>query len=109
MRVQCCYTCAMLSLDFLHQHPDVVRVGLERRRDPQNIDELLRLIEQRKGLAARCDGLYASLKPLNEAVRGAREKKREELNKQIKAVTKEIRLLSTSAMTRQNLGELFWG
>jgi seryl-tRNA synthetase len=83
----------MLSLDFLHQHPDVVRVGLERRRDPQNIDELLRLIEQRKGLAARCDGLYASLKPLNEAVRGAREKKREELNKQIKAVTKEIRLL----------------
>lgn len=83
----------MLSLDFIRQHPDVVRAGLQRRRDTQDIDELLRLIEQRKGLAARCDGLYVSLKPLNEAVHSAREKKREELNKQIKAITRDIRLL----------------
>lgn len=83
----------MLSLDFIRQHPEVVRAGLQRRRDPQNIDELLRLVEQRKGLAARCDGLYVSLKRLNEEVRNVREQKRAELNKQIKAVTREIRLL----------------
>lgn len=83
----------MLSLDFIRQHSDVIRAGLQRRRDAQDIDELLRLIEQRKGLATRCDGLYASLKPLNEAVHGAREKRREELNKQIKAITRDIRLL----------------
>jgi seryl-tRNA synthetase len=83
----------MLSLDFIRQHPGVVRAGLQRRRDTQDIDELLRLIEQRKGLATRCDGLYTSLKPLNEAVHGVREKKREELNKQIKAITRDIRLL----------------
>lgn len=83
----------MLSLDFIRQHPDVVRAGLQRRRDTQDIDELLRLIEQRKGLATRCDGLYSSLKPLNEAVHSVREKRREELNKQIKAITRDIRLL----------------
>lgn len=83
----------MLSLDFIRQHPEVVRAGLQRRRDTQNIDELLRLIEQRKGLAARCDGLYVSLKRLNEEARNAREQKRAEINKQIKAVTRDIRLL----------------
>ena len=83
----------MLSLDFIRQHPEAVRAGLRRRRDPQDIDELLRLIEQRRGLATRCDGLYLSLKRLNEEARGAREQKRAELSKRIKAATKEIRLL----------------
>lgn len=83
----------MLSLDFIRQHPEVVRAGLQRRRDLQNIDELLRLTEQRRGLATRCDGLYVSLKRLNEEARGAREGKRTEISKQIKAVTREIRLL----------------
>src|SRR5579875_3028485 len=83
----------MLSLDFIRQHPEVVRAGLQRRRDPHDIDELLRLIEQRRGLATRCDGLYVSLKRLNEEARGVREQKRAELSKRIKAVTKEIRLL----------------
>ena len=82
-----------MSLDFIRQHPEVVRAGLQRRRDPQDIDELLRLIEQRRGLATRCDGLYVSLKRLNEEARGVREQKRAELSKRIKAVTKEIRLL----------------
>jgi seryl-tRNA synthetase len=83
----------MLSLDFIRQHPEIVRAGLQRRRDTQNIDEIVRLIEQRRGLSTRCDGLFASLKHLNEQVRAAKEQKRVELNKQIKAVTKDIRLL----------------
>ena len=83
----------MLSLDFIRQHPEVVSAGLKRRHDPQDIEELLRLVEQRKGLATRCEGLYVSLKRLNENAHAASERKREELNKQIKAVTKDIRLL----------------
>jgi seryl-tRNA synthetase len=83
----------MLSLDFIRQHPEVVRAGLQRRRETQDIDELLRLIEQRRGLSTRCDGLYAALKRLNEGSRAAHERKREELGKQVKAVTKDIRLL----------------
>ncbi|HEY1354523.1 MAG TPA: serine--tRNA ligase, partial [Ktedonobacteraceae bacterium] len=83
----------MLSLDFIRQHPEVVRAGLQRRGDPQDISELLRQIEQRKGLATRCDGLYVSLKRLNEQARGAREQKRAEFSKSIKATTKDIRLL----------------
>ncbi len=78
----------MLSLDFIRQHQEVVYAGLQRRRDPQNIDELLHLIEQRKGLTTRCDGLYASLKRLNE---GAHAAKGSEFDGQIQAVTRNIR------------------
>lgn len=83
----------MLSLDFIRQHPEVVRAGLKRRRDPQDIEELLRLVEQRRGLATRCEGLYVTLKRLNENAGVLRERKHEELHQQIKAVTKDIRLL----------------
>lgn len=83
----------MLSLDFIRQHPEVVSAGLLRRHDPQNIEELLRLVEQRRGLATRCEGLYVSLKRLNESIPATPERKREELNRQMKAVSKDIRLL----------------
>ncbi len=84
----------MLNLDFIRQHPDVVRAGLLRRHDPQNIDEILRLSEQRRGLATRCDGLYTSLKQLKDEIRTSkRERKLSELDEQSKEVTKEIRLL----------------
>ena len=83
----------MLSPDFIRQHPEVVREALHRRRDPQSIDELLRLIEQRRGLVTRCDGLYNALKLLKETVRTAPVERRTELNKQIKATTEDIRQL----------------
>src|SRR5579883_3149459 len=83
----------MLSLDFIRQHPEIVKAGLKRRRDPQDIEELLRLVEQRRGLATRCEGLYGALKQLNASISALPVRKREELHKQIKAVTKDIRLL----------------
>ena len=83
----------MLSLDFIRQHPEVVREALHRRRDPQSIDELLRLVEQRRGLVTRCDGLYNALKLLKETVRTVPVEQRTELNKQIKATTEDIRQL----------------
>ena len=88
-----CYTKTMLSLDFIRQHPEVVLEGLHRRRDPQNIDEILRLAEQRRGLNTRCDDLYVELKNLNEKVRATPEDKRAALNKQIKAIGRDIRRL----------------
>ena len=83
----------MLSHDFIRQHPEVVREALHRRRDPQSIDELLRLVEQRRGLVTRCDGLYNVLKLLKETVRTVPVERRPELNKQIKATTEDIRQL----------------
>lgn len=83
----------MLSIDFIRQHPEIVRAGLERRHDPQNLDELLRLIEQRKGLAARCDGLYTSLKRLNENAHAGYALRTAEAEKQIQTLTKDIRAL----------------
>lgn len=83
----------MLSLDFIRQNPRVVREGLYRRRHTQNIDELLRLAEQKRGLTTRCDGLYSALKPLKETVKTAPVERRAELSRQIKAITQDIRQL----------------
>src|SRR5437868_7771515 len=88
-----CYTVVMLSLDFIRQHPEIVREALHRRRDPQSIDELFRLVEQRRRLVTRCDGLYSALKPLKERVRTVPVERRTELNKQIKAITEDIHQL----------------
>src|SRR5579872_5342828 len=82
---------AMLSIDFIRQHPDIVQESLRKRRDPLRVDEILRLAEQRRGLSARCDGLYSTLKSLKDAIRAVPIGQREQLNMQIKAVTRDIR------------------
>lgn len=83
----------MISLDFIRLHPDRVCEGLLRREETQDIDAILRLAEQIRGLVTRCDGLYAELKRLHERVRLAPEEQREGLNKRIKAISREIRQL----------------
>lgn len=83
----------MLSLDFIRQHPEIVREGLRRRCDSQSIDDILRLAEQRRGLVTRCDGLYNELKPVREQVRTAPIAERIEPNKRVKAITRDIRQL----------------
>ncbi|GHO43162.1 serine--tRNA ligase [Ktedonospora formicarum] len=83
----------MLSLDFICQYPQVVREALRRRHEAHNIDEVLRLAEQRRGLATRNDGLYTSLKGLRAGARNAPAENRPGLNKQIKAIMQDIRQL----------------
>lgn len=87
----------MLSLDFIRQHSDIVRDGLRKRRDEQDIEQILRLAEQRRGLMTRCDGLYAELKQLREQVRALPEEKRGELNTRIKAKSRNIRQLEVQS------------
>jgi len=86
----------MLNLDFIRQHPDIVRDGLRKRHDEQNmqaLDTILRLAEQRRGLATRSDGLYASLKQLKETLHDAPVEQRATLSKQVKATTQDVRAL----------------
>jgi seryl-tRNA synthetase len=81
----------MLSLDFIAQHPQVIREALRRRQDTRNIDEIVQLAEQRSTLITENDGLYASLKPLKECVRQVSSDERIELNEQIKGIVQTIR------------------
>lgn len=83
----------MLSIDFIRQHPDIVREGLRRRCETQQIDEILRLAEQKRGIAARCDVLYSELKAEKEAVRTAGQRQRTGLNNRIKETSGAIRKL----------------
>src|SRR5215472_3975506 len=96
----------MLSLDFICQHPDIVRNALQKRHDGKNIDDILRLAEQRRDLIARSDGLYTSLRKLKENTRTLPVEMREAPNLQIKVLTEEIRQLEMQASdigTRLNL------
>ncbi len=83
----------MLHLDFVCQHPDEVRRALSLRRNPQSIDEILRLAEQRRSLAARTDGLYVSLKKLKESVRSVPIEQRATLSQQVKTLSHDVRKL----------------
>ncbi len=83
----------MLHLDFVCQHPDEVRRALSLRRNPQSIDEILRLAEQRRGLAVRIDGLYVSLKKLKESVRNVPIEQRSTLSQQVKTLSHDVRKL----------------
>lgn len=83
----------MLHLDFVCQHPDKVRRALSLRRNPQSIDEILRLAEQRRGLAVRTDGLYVALKKLKESVRNAPIEQRSTLSQQVKTLSQDVRKL----------------
>ena len=83
----------MLNIDYIRQHPDKVREGLRQRHDTRNLDELLRLAEQRRGLVTRCDGLYTTLKRLKDSLRTVPLEKREERNEKVKALSRDIRQL----------------
>ncbi|GAC1362360.1 MAG: serine--tRNA ligase [Ktedonobacteraceae bacterium] len=86
-----CYTIPVLNLDFICEHPDVVSAALKKRRETRNIDEILRLAEQRRGLNTRSDGLYVSLKRLREIIRATPLDERAALNLQLKAFIADIR------------------
>jgi seryl-tRNA synthetase len=96
----------MLSLDFVCQHPEAVREALRKRNDTRDLDGILRLAEQRRGLIHRRDGLYVTLKLTRESVRGATPEKKIALNKQVKSLTHDIHLLElqiTDVETRLRL------
>lgn len=90
LRKGICYTEIMLNLDFICKYPDVVREGLRRRCDEQQIDEILYLAEQRRGVLARRNELYSTLKPLKETVRSTAQERRAPVNKQIKGITGDL-------------------
>src|SRR5579859_3423468 len=83
----------MLSLDFICQHPDIVRDALRKRGDNRNIDDILYLAEQRRRLITRSDALYATLRKLKETTHSLPLERRETPNAQIKSLTEEIRQL----------------
>ncbi len=92
----------MLSLDFVRQHPERVREALRLRRDSRSIDEILRLAEQQRGLATRCDGLYVSLKSLKETLKNAPVEQRATLSRQVKALTQDVRSLELQITESSN-------
>jgi seryl-tRNA synthetase len=61
----------MLNLEFLRQHPEVVKDSLSRRGVTVPLPEILTLAEQRRGLITRCEALRVTARRLEEAQRAA--------------------------------------
>ncbi len=98
----------MLDLKFIRQHPDRVREAARKKRIPCDVDRILALDEERRGLGQAVDGLRADQKRAAKgmgAVDGAaRERVLEEqraLKVELKA--KEERLASLEAELQQLL------
>ncbi|HEU5230938.1 MAG TPA: serine--tRNA ligase [Ktedonobacteraceae bacterium] len=83
----------MLSLDYVYQHPQDIREALRKRHDERDIDDILRLTEQKRNFSMRIDGLYAALKQLKEQIRVTSVEERPKLNQQAKAISQDIRRL----------------
>lgn len=83
----------MLSLDFICQHPSVVRDALQKRCEKRDIDEILQLADQRRRLVTQRDDLYATLKTHKAAIRSIPVEQRLDPNEQIRALTEEIHKL----------------
>lgn len=85
----------MLNLDFICQHPDVIRDALQKRCEAQiiDIDEVLGLVAQRRPLVTSKDNLYTSLKKLREQIRTVAPDSRAEFNEQIRVLSEKIRQL----------------
>jgi seryl-tRNA synthetase len=83
----------MLSLDFVYQHPQVVREALRKRRDSHTIDDILHLADQRRELITQRDSFYTALKKVRETLQATPVMQRAALNEQIKEISKDIRAL----------------
>lgn len=63
----------MLDLRFIREHPDLVKRGVQTKGESDNVDELLRLDEQRRKLIQRSESLKARRNAVTEQI--ARMKK----------------------------------
>src|ERR1051326_7854928 len=87
----------VLHLDFIRQHPDLVREGLRKRGASAPLDDVLALAEERSGLITRCDALRAKYnreeERLRDALREAEPAIRKQLSAPLQAIQSDIRKL----------------
>ena len=68
-----CYPAAMLSLQFIREHPDVVRRSLADRQTPGPLDEILALDVRRRDLRSETERLRAEQNAAGKKIGAAKE------------------------------------
>ena len=101
----------MLDLEILRRRTDEVRRNTENRRIQADVDEVLRLADERSALTVEADTLRAQRKTLSQRVSKASEPERAALvaeASQLKAVLaeREARLATVEAEWRRELSRL---
>uniref|UniRef100_A0A7C2WR84 Serine-tRNA synthetase type1 N-terminal domain-containing protein n=1 Tax=Thermorudis sp. TaxID=1969470 RepID=A0A7C2WR84_9BACT len=81
----------MLSLQFIREHPDVVREALERRGQEAPLDEILALDARRRELLVQIEALRADRNRLSKAIGTTRDaSERQALVAQTRALSAQI-------------------
>ncbi len=66
----------MLDLKFIVQHPDLVRAGAQKKRIPCDVDRILELDEERRGLVGQVDDARSSAKSAGKRIAQASPEER---------------------------------
>ncbi len=80
----------MLSLAFIREHPDAVRTAIAQKNVALDLDALLALDGEVRGLKTRVDGLRADRNAISDGFKGAAPEERPALGAKAKAIGAEI-------------------
>ena len=80
----------MLSLQFIRENPDAVRTAIQQKNVTLDLDALLALDGEVRGLKTRVDGLRADRNAISDSFKGAAPEERPALGARAKAIGAEI-------------------
>jgi seryl-tRNA synthetase len=80
----------MLSLAFIREHPDAVRTAIQQKNVALDLDALLALDNEVRGLKTRVDGLRADRNAISDSFKSAAPEERPALGARAKAIGAEI-------------------
>jgi len=87
----------VLDLKFIRQNPDLVRAGAEKKRIPCDVDRILTLDEESRGLGVRVDELRQRQKSAGKAIAQASSEERSALVAEQGTLKSELKELEARA------------
>ncbi|MCD6333763.1 MAG: serine--tRNA ligase [Candidatus Latescibacteria bacterium] len=83
----------MLDIRFIREHPDLVRAGAQKKKMAFDLDELLRLDEQRRTLTQKGDALRAQSNRASKQIAQLKGEEKQEAIKEMREVSAAIKAL----------------
>src|SRR5947208_786677 len=100
----CSRICAlgMLSLNFIREHPDLVKEGARKKGEPAPVDEILQLDQQRRELVTRLEQLKAEQNRRSAAMAKNRDEAAVEALRRMRDEIKSLEQQAAPIETRLN-------
>ena len=86
----------MLDIRFIREHPDLVRAGAQKKKMEFDLDELLRLDEQRRTLTQKGDALRAQSNRASKQIAQLKGEEKQEAIREMREVSAAIKALEVT-------------